>query len=616
MSRYRELFVAEALEHTRALADTLLNLERNPAEGSLVNDLFRSCHTLKGMASAMGLREMADLAHAMESYLDLVRHGVHRVSPAAIDTLLECVDALEAMVNGGTPEWRGLAERLQGLQARPGGEGGEAPSYTVTVIGGPRGLDRSKIDEVLRKAGLLGEISAAKPTPSALGPSEVVERLEFTLRGPTMGSEVRSLLQTIGGLQDITVAAGGPERAGRARAPKEVEAPRAAEALHATLKVPIRKLDELMNTVGEMVISKLRLLEISRSTAGRDLEEVATGLDRLTNDLQDLVLSIRLVPLGNVFEKFPRLVRDLARRLGREAELHIEGSEIELDRTIIAEIDEPLVHLIRNAIDHGVEPPDRRRESGKSPAGSLHLRARREQSWVYIEVEDDGGGVDPKVVRQKAVEKGLISQEEAQALDAEGSLNLIFIPGFSTSAGVTDVSGRGVGMDVVRTKVQGIGGSVMVESAPGRGTKVTLRLPLSVAIIQALLVSSQGETYALPMDSVLETQVLEASAIRSLAGTPVTTLRGEVLPLAYLGSLLSPIPSPSMTSRHVVVVEKGTRRYGLVVDSILGQQSIVTKMLDRDLKRTPGLSGATILGDGSISLILDVGSLPQGGVVK
>ncbi len=470
----------------------------------------------------------------------------------------------------------------------------------------PPGFTSAKVDEILRKVGLLGDLSGVKPDPATLG-STSVPHLTFELRGPSNPEEIKGILATVQGVASADPQGAGPklEEGAQARIPDP------KTQVLTTVKVDIRKLDDLMNTVGEMVIGKLRLLDIARVHGLRDLEEVALGLDRLTRDLQDLVLGIRLVPLANVFDKFPRLVRDLSHRLGKEADLEVDGSEIEVDRTIISEIDEPLVHLVRNAVDHGLEEPQERHSRGKQSRGVVRLRARREQSYVFIEVEDDGRGMDPEKLKAKAVERGFLSREEAAALDRQTALNLIYLPGFTTKHEVTDVSGRGVGMDVVRTKVQGIGGSVALETTTGQGTRVSLRLPLSVAIIQALLVSSHGETYALPMDSVLETLNLTSTPVSSIGGSPVATLRDGVLPLANLSDLLGG-RSEGVKGDYIVVVEKGARRYGLVVESILGQQSIVTKALDKELKRTRGLAGATILGDGSISLILDVGTLPKG----
>ncbi len=662
MTRYRELFQEEAQELTRALGDNLLKLERNPSDPSVVNELFRSAHTLKGMASAMGLQQVSDLAHAMEALLDQFRRGERAAGGAQVDLLLQALECLEGLIAGQDLGLDAIMTRLKAEREGLGSTPGAAP-VPAAVPGSPaqarlegpapkasglfqvdvrapehRRITRRIVDETLRKLGLLGEVAGSSPDPREMKPHGSVQHLEVFLRGGVAEAEIRAVLGSVEGLGKVMVQANAtaaqappleppPTREGTvppaatvvaasgappSPAPPTPEGPHLADPTPAavtTLKVNVRKLDELMNTVGEMVISKLRLLQIARTHGLRDLEEVATNVDRLTSGLQDLVLEVRLIPLGNVFEKFPRMVRDLARKLGKDVDLVLEGSDIELDRTIIAEIDEPLIHLLRNAVDHGIEPPEERTKAGKPERGTLHLSARREQSWVYVEVEDDGRGIDPARVKRRAVERGMITAERAAAMDDEAALNIIFTPGFSTAAVVTETSGRGVGLDVVRTKVRGMGGSVVLHTFPGRGTRVTLRLPLSVAIIQALLVSALGETYALPLDSVLETQLLEPSTLATVGGAYVLKLRGQVIPLAPLGYLLGRQPSPDTKGGYIVIVEKGERRYGLLVDTIQGQQSVVTKPLDQALRGTRGFSGATILGDGRVCLILDVAGL-------
>jgi len=379
---------------------------------------------------------------------------------------------------------------------------------------------------------------------------------------------------------------------------------------HQTVRVDLERLDNVMNLVGELVINKTRLAQISSAHGIAELHETLEQVDRITTDLQAVVMKIRMVPVENVFNRFPRMVRDLAREMGKEINLIIEGKETELDRTVIDEIGDPLVHLIRNSVDHGVEDPALRQKAGKPRVASIKLAARQEGNHVVIEVSDDGRGIDLEGVKAKAREKGFYRDREAGTMDDKTLLDFIFQPGFSTAKKVTDLSGRGVGLDVVRTKIESLSGLIELETKPGEGTRFIIRLPLTLAIIQALLISVGSETYAIPLSSVDETTSITPEDIKQVQNQDVVLLRGIVLPLVRLREELE-VPDPVQITQDldVVVVRRGEKQVGLVVDSLIGQQEVVIKSVGRLLTGIPGIAGATILGNGQVSMILDVGTL-------
>lgn len=378
-----------------------------------------------------------------------------------------------------------------------------------------------------------------------------------------------------------------------------------------SIRVNIERLDNLMNLVGELIINKIRLNQLATDIRSKDLEEALGTLDRLTNEIQTEVMESRMVPIDQIFSRFPRMVRDLAKSEGKQISLVIEGKEIELDRTVLDEIGDPLVHLLRNAVDHGVESPQERAKAGKSSEGLVRLAASRQRNTVLIEVQDDGKGMDPAKLRDAAVKKGLMSKEEVSKLCDEEAFNLIFLPGFSTNAVITDVSGRGVGMDVVKTKIESLGGNVSVKSVLGEGSIVTLQLPLTIAIIQSLMIRTAGETYAIPLNNVVRDVGIRSKDIKTIEGQEVILLRGEVLPLLRLNSTLDcPVKVNDKENLIVVVVEKMGNHFGFVVDELLGQQEVIIKSLDsKVLRSVKGFAGATIQGDGTVCLILDIGTL-------
>jgi len=370
------------------------------------------------------------------------------------------------------------------------------------------------------------------------------------------------------------------------------------------VKVHTEQLDKLMNLVGELVINKIQLLKIASDYKLEPLKHSLSNIDRLTRELQDIVMQIRMVPVAQIFDRFPRLVRDLSRREGKKVNFVMKGREIEVDRTVLEEIGEPLIHLLRNAIDHGIEPPDVRVKKGKSPEGTVKLIAKRRRDNIIITVEDDGAGIDPEKVRKSAVEKGLISRSEAEKLGKEQLINLVFLPGLSTSSKVTETSGRGIGLDVVKNKIVSIGGNVQLETEIGKGTKVTLTLPLSLAIVEAMLVKVTDQLYAIPVSFVSEIASVKKENVRKLGNIDATIIRGKVVPLIQLRELLN-LPHSESNNLTTVIINREPANFGLVVDSVVGLQEIVTKSLHESLMKIEGISGVTILGDGQVVLILD-----------
>lgn len=416
---------------------------------------------------------------------------------------------------------------------------------------------------------------------------------------------------------EISPAEKEPERKKNAPSPGEPHpGPRQsrgenAKKLHQTVRVETDRLDKLMNLVGELVIGRARIERLVQEARLRDFDEPLSQLGRISGDIQELVTKLRMVPVSFIFERFPRLVRDLSRTMGKEIDLVLEGQETELDRTVIDEIGDPMVHIIRNCMDHGIETPADRRAAGKSEKGRIRIAAYQEGSGVIIEVTDDGKGIDAAKVRAKALANGVITEEESLSMSEEDVVNLIFLPGFSMAEKVTDVSGRGVGMDAVKSKVESLGGQFDVSTEVGKGTSVFLRLPLTLAIVLALLVKVGGETYALPLENVEETILVRKENLKTVHGTPAVLLRGDVLTLCDLGGLLGAARGEGKDRGEypVVVVRTGRTRVGFLVDELIGQQDIVIKSLGRFLSKTKGIGGATILGDGNVALILDTAGL-------
>ncbi len=626
LSQYGELFLSESREHISAINHLLLALEQNPGAGEPVEGMFRAVHTIKGMSATMGYRAVADLAHEMENLMDRVRQGRVSPGPEMVDLLFAAADALERAVelaveegDGEQPEMAALLARLRvaageerrahvAEAAASGPEESAEGALVVRLRVAPDSmLPGVRAFLALRRARELGEAFAVHPAEAALMEEGFDGALAFLLRTEMSPDEVRDALLAVGEIAEAQVHE--DRRGTAAPALPEAESTAGAAAKVRNIRVDLRRLDALMNGVGELVIVRDRLRTLARDSAP-ELVEAVDQASRLVGELQGEIMRARLAPVGQVFDRFPRLVRDAARSLGKKVEFVMEGEGIELDRSMLDEIGDPLVHLLRNALDHGIESPQERRAAGKPERGTLLLSAARERSRIVIRVEEDGRGIQRDRVLRKALALGLLAEADAAAMSDEEVQRLVMRPGFSTAERVTDVSGRGVGLDVVATRVRALGGMLEIDSEPGRGTVFTLQLPQTLAIVRALLVRQSGETYALPLTHVGETVHLLEHEVGSVKGRPVAFLRDEVIPLVTLRSLLSTNGAgPEGGKRPAVLLEVGEQRVGLEVDALVGQQEIVVKSFDATADTLRLFSGATILSDGRPALILDAGSL-------
>ncbi|NLK19014.1 MAG: chemotaxis protein CheA [Synergistaceae bacterium] len=672
MSQYLGAFLDEAGDNLKHLDDLILAVEKDPSDMDNIAEIFRSAHTLKGMSSTMGFDRMASLTHAMEDMLDCVRRGTYALKPADMDLLFRSLDTLQSMVDSirsaggeGEAEIEVLVQAMRDA-VKPKEAAGREESvaevdadltdqekqwideaaglglnvYEIKVALSPDCLLKAaRAYMVVSRLDELGDIIKTEPSVEALENEEFdLEFLVFLAASQSMeeirqavlkvsevksaeikqvldrdaapgeGSDVEAVTEKAGAEEQATAA---KPAAGAAPAAQPARRLETAKKASQTVRVDIDRLDKLMNLVGELVIGRARIERLVQEASLRDFDEPLSQLGRISGDIQELVTKLRMVPVSFIFERFPRLVRDLSKTLGKEIELQMEGQETELDRTVIDEIGDPMVHIIRNCVDHGIETIEDRKKAGKPEKGLVKISAYQEGSGVIIEVTDDGKGIDSGKVRKKALANGVITEEESAAMSDEEVINLIFLPGFSMAEKVTDVSGRGVGMDAVKTKVESLGGQFDVSSEVGVGTRVFVRLPLTLAIVLALLIKVGEETYAIPLENVEETILVKKENVRTVHGTPATLLRGEVLTLCSLaGSLgMSSVAEEENDEFPVVVVKTGRMRVGFIVDDLIGQQDIVIKSLGRFLSKIRGIAGATILGDGNVALILDVAGL-------
>jgi len=644
-ARYAELFLTESQDNLSAINHALLELERTPAAREPVGALFRAVHTVKGMSATMGYTVVADLSHELETLLDLLRRGERQVSPGLMDALFSAADTLERAIElsvAGREDDLDTAETIATLRAAalPASEGADTPvaspkqkkrkrsaaapttppaPITINVTQAPdTPMAGVRAYLVVERAKTLGPVVHVQPDSEAFYAETFDGRLTIGIDTGASDEEIDRTIRSAGYVADVTVTrAGAPDGGKRPALPNGDgglaggSAGRASELVpsrqHRHIRIDLHRLDTLMNLIGELVITRGRLQQLAMTINEPALTEAVTQTSRLVADLRDGIMTSRMVPVWQVFDRFPRVVRDAARALGKRVELVIDGQEIELDRSLLDEIGDPVVHLLRNAIDHGLETPDERERAGKSPTGRLTLVAARDRSAIVIRVTDDGKGIDRDRVLAKAQAMGLIDDTRTDLTDDE-LFRLIGRPGFSTATQVTDISGRGVGIDAVHTRVRALGGTVDMKSAKGEGTSVTVRLPATLAIVRSLLARIGDETYAIPMTHVNETVQLERDTIRHVKGREVLVLRDDVLPVVHLRDIVR-LPRRDGGGGQVVVLEVADRRAGMVVDELTGQQEIVIKPFDAVKDGLSVFSGATILGDGVPALILDVSSL-------
>ena len=654
-ARYAELFLTESQDNLSAINHALLELERTPTAREPVGALFRAVHTVKGMSATMGYSAVAELSHEMETLLDLVRRGEREVNATLMDTLFAAADtleqAIEVSVSGGGDDFdaratiaslKAAAAKTPAAKTPVVGAPGAPPSRAskskkkkaagavvasdtanagaVTVhvaleAGTPMPAVRAYL--AMEKARTLGSITSTSPDAAAMERDDFDGTFRIALETDANDTDISQTIHSAGYVATVRVeraraqANGDGDHPPNGNGANGMSGGRASELAparqHRHIRIDLQRLDTLMNLIGELVITRGRLQQLSTTINDPALTETVTQASRLVADLQDGIMTSRMVPVWQVFDRFPRVVRDAARALGKQVDFVVEGQEIELDRSLLDEIGDPIVHLLRNAIDHGLETPEERSSAGKSPTGRLELTAARDRSAVVIRVTDDGKGIDRDRVFARAQEMGLVEAGKNDLSD-DDIVRLIARPGFSTARQVTDISGRGVGIDAVHTRVRALGGTVDIKSTKGNGTSITVRLPVTLAIVRALLAKVGDETYAIPMTHVNETAHLEPGTIRQVRGRDVLVLRNDVLPLLHLRDLVR-LPRRDAGGGQVVVLELADRRAGMVVDELTGQQEIVIKPFDAVKDGLSVFSGATILGDGVPALILDVSSL-------
>jgi two-component system chemotaxis sensor kinase CheA len=617
LSQYAELFLAESREHLTTINQLLLEWERDPEASEPVAGIFRAMHTVKGMAATMGYGVVADLAHRAESLLDVVRRGKQAPPDDVVELLFRSADsldqAIEASVAGREADLdlsdvlKSLDRASQKLGAAVERPAAQRPSAPVVAVAAGAGrpvrvvlvaetqLKGARSLLILRRIEDLGRVHAVEPPPSQMEGEEFGGEFAFRIETAATDEDLEREIRAAGDVDQVEFAA----QEGAVRT--EV----GGRSKH--IRVDLRRLDALMNLIGELLTARGRLTELSAASADPDLEDVAVRVSGLAADLQAEIVSARMTPVWQVFDRFPRLVRDLARKLGKQIELRVEGKEIELDRSILDEIGEPLVHLLRNSADHGVESPEERVAAGKPAEGVIELSAMRERAAVAIRVRDDGRGIDRSEILVQAKELGLVDAN-LEELSDELLMRVLGRSGISTASEVSDVSGRGVGVDAVAHVVRALGGGIEVDSEPGKGTSFTLRLPTTLAIIRALITRVGEERYALPITHVAETLDLNTAAVTRVDGRDAMTLRDEVVPLVHLRQMLD-IGGDAPAGSPVIVLQMGERRSGIVVDRLVSQQEIVVKTFSQPEGTLPIFSGATLLGEGRPVLILDAGGL-------
>ncbi|HEY3396394.1 MAG TPA: chemotaxis protein CheA [Armatimonadota bacterium] len=644
-SEFFAIFVQEAVEQIEALDQALVGLERHPQDTGLITEIFRAAHSLKASAASQGLERMSQISHALESLFDQVRSGAREVTPELIDLLLTGVDALRghlaaAQTASAPPDDEELMQRLH-----QSAEKSDASSLAPQTLASPPPAPESPRPErpgpgchvsltlsedcllpaarlwlVLQRLQELGEVLESRPRAEELNQADFAERkLWARVRCSLAEADLHKQLCGLPEVDRVEVSTPAAQTTTAGPSPT-------AATEQQTVRVNMESIDALMNLVGELVISRTRLSNLKQQlklAAPRELPALLNGLEqttdnlgRIVTELHERVMETRMVPVEQVFARFPRLVRDAARRENKQVKLVLEGGDTELDTGLTQSVIDPLKHLLRNAVGHGVERPEQRRARGKPEEGLVRLAARQQGGSIVIEVSDDGAGMDPKALREAAVRKGLMNAAQAAALTDQAARQLIFAPGFSTALEVSDVSGRGVGMDVVMSNIEQLGGEVEVTSELGQGTKVELRLPLTLAIIRGLLVESAGLIFALPLACVERALRLKSEEISYLKGSPAVTIEGEAIPLLGLAEVCGLREAESGTalvrgeeSPHVVLVSSGQGHVGLMIDSVLGNEELVIQSLGKTFAGIKILGGAAILGDGRLALVVDVPTL-------
>ncbi len=711
-SQYLEIFIDETKEHLQSLSDHFMVLEKEPDNADTINEIFRSAHTLKGMAGTMGFVNMQNLTHKMEDVFSVIRDGNMKVTPDLVDLLFRGLDALEAyqdniintssegdetnddivnaliaMKEGKAPDSAPNNEKsaepapasADGAPAASSSDGGDDAAkkyldityvdfeknaikeaeeqnknvYGITVyIQENCLLKAARAFLVFKELEVLGEVVKSVPTVQDIEDEKFDLDFSVTLITDASEKEVVSAIKTVSEIEKVTIGKLNIPEIVNDGASKDVDAPKADDSaapkkeetskpaaaaakkakedkkapakssskpvVNRSVRVDIEKLDDLMNQVSELIIAKNGLVSVSESesaaTDAQSFTEQIEYLERITTTLHESIMKVRMVPIESVVNRFPRMIRDLSKKLDKPMELYMSGEDTELDRTVIDEIGDPLMHLLRNSADHGIESVERRRELGKPEQGSVWLNASQVGNNVVIEVKDDGGGIDVEKVRTKAIERGTITEEQAEAMEDKDIIDLLFLPSFSTAEKITDVSGRGVGLDVVKTMIEKLNGTIQVTSEHGKGSKFSIRLPLTLAIIQGLLVRVGREVYSIPIASVIESVRVKKSEINTIDNHEVLNVRNEVISVLRLSRLFNIRTNEDGEYCFVVIVGSQDKKIGVMVDNLIGEEDVVIKPLRDQFTQSPGISGASILGDGSVSLIIDVTQLLELGV--
>lgn len=677
VNQYLEMFIEESKEHLQACSEHLLELEKNPDDLTIVGEIFRSAHTLKGMSATMGFEDLADLTHKMENVLDAIRNEKIHVTPEILDVVFESVDHLEEMVmdiaNGGDGK-RDVSSTVAKLKLIESGEsvvaevaatatvetevlGASALEYdsfeqTVITQSFEQDFNAFEITVRLREDCLLkaarvfmvfeilekdGDVIKSSPTVEKLEDEQFDQQFHVAYVTKESAEDIQKKLLKVSEVEEVIVVSLTAEQFKYSEreettaevvgvkegssvvtsAPTPVKTPEKAPTAktaavgNKTIRVNIERLDILMNLFEELVIDRGRLQSIASEVNHSELNETVERMSRVMGDLQTIILTMRMVPVETVFNRFPKMIRQLSRDLNKKINLEIIGAETELDRTVIDEIGDPLVHLIRNSVDHGIENPEARLAKGKPEEGTVVLRAYHSGNYVFIEIEDDGAGINRDKVLAKAISKGVVTQEQSLSMSDKQINELILASGFSTADVISDVSGRGVGLDVVKTTIESLGGNISIESTQDVGSIFSIQLPLTLSIISVMLVEIEKEIYAIPLSSIIETSIIRSSDIMNAHNQKVIDFRGKVVPLVFLEEIFE-VPSKEAQDdefRSVVIVRKGEKLAGLVVDSFIGQQEIVLKSLGNYLTNIFAISGATILGNGKVALIVDCNAL-------
>lgn len=608
-------FLVEAGEILELLSEQLVELESSPDDAALLNAIFRGFHTVKGGAGFLQLHELVECCHIAENVFDILRKGERRVDSELMDVVLQALDAVNAMfcqvrerseVTPASPELLAALARL----AEPAGEAAPEPVAIPEPVA-PAVVEQAF--ETVEEPVAQGDAGADEIT------DDEFEALLDQLHGKGKFEPEAAKLPEAPAPAPAPVAAVAPKPAPAKAAPAKPAAPvkaaapapeKVASEAETTVRVDTARLDEIMNMVGELVLVRNRLVRLGSSSGDEAMAKAVSNLDVVTADLQSAVMKTRMQPIKKVFGRFPRLVRDLARSLKKEINLELVGEDTDLDKNLVEALADPLVHLVRNAVDHGIEMPADREAAGKSRTGKVVLSAEQEGDHILLMISDDGKGMDANVLRAKAVEKGMLEKDAAERLTDLECYNLIFAPGFSTKTEISDVSGRGVGMDVVKTKISQLNGTVNVFSSKGQGSRVVIKVPLTLAIMPTLMVMLGNQAFAFPLVNVNEIFHLDLSRTNVVDGQEVVIVRDKALPLFYLKRwLVQGASREEQREGHVVILSVGNQSIGFVVDQLVGQEEVVIKPLGKGLQGTPGISGATITGDGRIALILDVPSM-------